>query len=245
VWQQQFEKYQNDGFTVVGIALDVEGVPPAKLYYEKFGVTFPALVDPNYATGFGVVPKTFFVDEHGVVQELSGWEDRLKPASERKPVTDAIASQWTDAEQRLAPASIARLVAKHTAAPEDLETAVELASRYIELQLTSEAKAVLLATTSHYEPRTIAQSDDRRKTFLLGHAYLQLSRASVGDRATQVEYATLSYYLNPSIGFGKQIARIIAPDKFDNRPNGDFDNRFREATLKRLRRERAIWLASK
>ena len=79
VWQQKFEKYRSENFTVVGLALDAEGIAPAKLYYEKFGVEFPSLVDPNYATQFGVIPKTFFVNEHGVVQDLRNWESRLSP----------------------------------------------------------------------------------------------------------------------------------------------------------------------
>ena len=68
-------------------------------------------------------------------------------------------------------------------------------------------------------------------------------RASEGDREQQVEYATLSYYLNPSIGFAKQIARIIDPEKFDNTPDGKLDNNFREGTYQRLKRQRAEWLS--
>lgn len=53
----------------------------------------------------------------------------------------------------------------------------------------------------------------------------------------------MAFYLNPTVGLGKQIARIIAPEKFDGRPNGDFDNKFREGTLLRLKSERAAWLS--
>ncbi|MEX0702328.1 MAG: hypothetical protein WD069_09555 [Planctomycetales bacterium] len=35
---------------------------------------------------------------------------------------------------------------------------------------------------------------------------------------------------------------IRAPEKFDL-PDGSFDNRFREGTLARLKKERAAWLA--
>ncbi|HRX81162.1 MAG TPA: TlpA disulfide reductase family protein, partial [Pirellulaceae bacterium] len=87
VWQAAFEKYGSDEFTIVGLALDAEGVAPAKLYYEKFGVTFPALVDPDYATQFGAVPKTFFVDEQGVVLELKDWEGQLARLGPLRPVT--------------------------------------------------------------------------------------------------------------------------------------------------------------
>ncbi|MBI2480601.1 MAG: hypothetical protein HYV60_18845, partial [Planctomycetia bacterium] len=79
---------------------------------------------------------------------------------------------------------------------------------------------------------------------LLGQAYFQLSRSHAGDREAQVRFASLSFYLNPSVGFGKQIARIISPEKFDGRPDGDFDNTSREATLQRLSEERKAWLAN-
>ena len=60
-----------------------------------------------------------------------------------------------------------------------------------------------------------------------------------------MRHATTSFYLHPTIGFGKQISRIIAPEKFDGRPKGDFDNDFREGTLKRLQAEREAWLNAK
>ena len=242
MWQEKFEKHRDEGFTVVGIALDADGIAAAKLYYDKFGVTIPALVDPNYATGFGVVPLTFFVDEHGVVQDAKNWEQRIEPVERRKPVTDEVRRRWTQPGLRLEPAQIAKLVDRRRRDPKDLLVAAELASRYLDLRLDREAAAVLRSTLAHYDPKRIARSADESKAKQLGQAYLQMARASVGNRATQVRYATLSYYMNPSVGFGKQIARIIAPEKFDHRPAGDFDNEFREGTLRWLRKERLAWL---
>lgn len=242
MWQKEFERFRDQGFTVVGIALDAEGIAPAKLYYEKFGVTFPALVDPNYATGFGAVPKTFFVDEHGVAQPLRDWQQRLRPTSQLKPVTDAIRAQWTEPGERLDASSIAGLVEKYRLDSSDLATAVELTSRYLQLNLTSEARGVLESVVKHYRPKEVARKGPRETVELLGQAFFQLSRASVGDRQRQVDYATMSFYLSPSVGYGKQIARIIEPAKFDHRPRGDFDNQFREGTLRRLRQERDAWL---
>lgn len=242
MWQNRFEKYRDQGFTVVGIALDVEGAAAAKPYYEKHGVTFPALVDPNYATGFGVVPLTFFVDEHGVVRKLAGWENRLEPADRLRPVTEEIRAQWTEPGARFGPRAISKLVARHEAAPTDLATSVELASRYLDLGLREEARAVLEPAVNRYDAKQVARGGDAPQARLLGQAYLQLARAADGDRERQVECATMSYFLNPSVGFGKQIARIIAPEKFD-RPDGSFDNRFREGTLARLKKERVAWLA--
>jgi hypothetical protein len=241
VWQETFAKYKSEGFTIVGLALDSEGIAPAKRYYDKYGVKFHALVDPNYATGFAVVPKTFFVNEHGVVQQTKGWEERLKPAGELQPVTDEIRAMWSEPGKRLDSAAIANLVAEHEKNPADLASAVELASRYLDLKLHSEARTVLQAAVGHYDAKQVSLSDDAQAARLLGQAYFQLARASTHSREDAVRYATLSFYLHPTVGFGKQIARIIAPEKFDGRPKGDFDNIFREGTLLRLRQERKVW----
>lgn len=240
MWQEVFEKHGGESFTVVGIALDVEGIPPAKLYYDKFETTFPALVDANYATGFGAVPKTFFIDEHGVVLETKDWEQQLARMGEVRPVTDEIRAQWTTRGRRLSSAAIAELEAGINSEPQDLAFATELASRYLALGQAEKARGVLDVAVADRDARAVARGggDDAR---LLGQAFLQLARAAA-EPQQRVRYATLSFYLDPSVGFGKQIARLISPEKFDGRPRGDFDNRFREATLSRLKRERAAWL---
>lgn len=241
MWQKTFEQYKSDGFTVVGLALDAEGIEPARRYYKRHGVTFPALVDPNYATGFGAVPKTFFVNELGVVQQLDGWRDRVESPSKLKPATEAVRKQWTAPSDRLSPEAVAELVEKNELDPQNLAVAVELASRHNALGLHGDARSVLERAVKPHDPREVAGGKDDQTRRLLGQAYFQLSRSRTDDRDMQVRYATLSFYLNPSVGYGKQIARIIAPEKFD-RPDGRFDNRFREATLSRLRKERSEWL---
>lgn len=243
-WEQKFQKYRSRGFTIVGVALDAEGAAPPKLYYEKYGVTFPALIDPNFATRIEAAPMTFFVDEHGVVQPLENWEQRIKAPEELRPVTRQIRRQWTKSGRRVEPAAMAELVARYRAAPNNLAAAAELASRYLDLQLASEARHVLETAVSNYDARAVANSGDPATTRLLAQAYFQLARAS-DNREAAVRCATLSYYLNPFIGLGKQIARMIAPDKFDGRPDGNFDSQFRQATLDRLARDRELWLKGK
>jgi len=237
-----FKKYGSDDFTVVGLALDAEGIAPAKLYYERFGVKFPALVDPDYATRFGAVPKTFFIDEHGVVLDAKNWETRLSQLGATRPVTDKIRSQWSASGARLDSAAIALLTEANSRNPYDLASAAELGSRYLALGLARQSRIVLQRAIEHHDGKAIARVGGRDAE-VLGQAYFQLARACEDDRESQVRYATLSFYINPSVGFGKQIARIIAPDKFDGRPNGDFDNQFREGTLRRLTDERKAWLS--
>ena len=227
---------------MVGLALDAEGIAPAKLYYEKFGVTFPTLVDPDYATRFGAVPKTFFVDEHGVVLQRKDWEKRLSELGPVRPVTESVREQWSQPGIRLDSRAIARLTEAAGRNPQDLSVATQLASRYLALGLRSEARTVLLRAANSYDAKEIARTGGKAAQ-LLGQTYFQLARTYGDQRANQVRYASLSFYLSPTVGFGKQIARIIAPEKFDGRPQGDFDNEFRESTLRRLSREREAWLA--
>lgn len=242
-WQAKFEELQNEGFTIVGLALDAEGIEPAKRYYDEFGVTFPALVDPNYATKFGAVPKTFLIDEHGVVlsQKANGWEARLKSLPPLQPVTDSISKQWTPTGIRLNSSSMEALVASNRERPADLYIAAELGSRYISLNQFRQAEAVLSQAAAQLDPQEVARTDENTSR-ALARVYFQWSRASVKSREQRVARATTSFFLDPTVGFGKQIARMIAPDKFDGRPNGDFDNEFREATLRRLKAERKVWL---
>jgi len=221
--------------------LDVEGAAAAKRYYEKAGVKFHALVDPNYATGFGYVPFTFFINEYGVVQETRGWEARIKPKDDLRPVTAAIRAKWTAPGVRLRDAAVATLVAKQKNSPKDLAVATELASRYLGLEKAAEARELLATAIGAYDAQEVGRSGDKDQARLLGQAYLQMARACVDDRETAVKYATLAYYLNPSVSFGKQIARVIAPEKFDT-ASGKFDNAFREGTLRRLKEERKEWL---
>lgn len=229
---------------MVGLALDSEGIEPAKRYYEKFGVSFPALVDPNYATRFGAVPKTFFVDEFGVImnaKKKGGWEAQLAKLPAVRPVTDKVRSQWSDAKARLDESSMDELVAKNKAQPDDLETAAELGSRYIALEKYEKAETVLARAAGEFDAQAIARTDKKISRHL-SWVYFQWSRAAPTDRELQVKRATTSFYLDPTVGYGKQIARIISPDKFDGRPKGDLDNRFREGTLRRLKSERIKWL---
>ncbi len=204
-------------------------------------MTFPALVDPDYATRFGAVPKTFFIDERGVVQSARNWEQQLAKLAAVRPVSDDLRAKWTKPGARLGAAAIRKLSAASVKSPRDLTVATQLASRYSALGLQPEARRVLLRAVEHYEAKSIAQAGGEQAR-LLGQAYFQLCRCCVGDRKSQVQYATQSFFLNPTVGFGKQIARIIAPEKFDGRPDGDFDNTFREGTLTRLKAERTEWL---
>ena len=149
-----------------------------------------------------------------------------------RPVTAKIRAQWSDPDARLDAAELARLTEANSRDQRDLDMATQLGSRYSALGLYQEARVVLQRAVKHCDTKAIAKAGGAASR-QLGQAHFQLARAFEGDRDGQVRHATLSFYLNPTVGFGKQIARIISPEKFDGRPNGDFDNRFREETLKR------------
>lgn len=248
MWQKEFKKHGGENVTIVGLALDAEGIPPAKRYYDQFGVSFPALVDTNYATKFTFVPRTFFIDELGVVRKIlrdeKDWDKLIQPRGKLKPVTDSIRKQWSALGSRLEDKAMAELRRKLRGDPGDLTAATQLASRYLDLKNADGARQILESAVARYDPLEVARGKDKEKINLLGDAYFQLSRALEGNRKVQVQQATLAFFLKPSVGYGKQIARIMAPEKFD-RPDGKFDNNFREATLRRLQKERQAWLNSK
>lgn len=240
MWQKVFEEHGSDEFTVVGIAMDSEGVAPAKKQYDRFGVTFPALVDPNYATRFEFVPWLFFVDEHGVVQD-GDWAEEIKKMGAIKPVTDAIRSQWTAKSDRNSLESLAALVLKHEAAPDDLAIASELASRYVALDRLEEARNLLRPLVKKYDELEIARSGDRVQQIALADAYIQLSRAET-DREAQVHASTMAYYVYPTKGYVKQVVRIKGPDYFDKTEDGKMDSEYRSSNIQRLVDERAAWI---
>ena len=211
-------------------------------YYERFGVTFPSLVDPDYATRFGAVPKTIFVDEHGVVQNARNREQQLPKPGNVRPVSRSVRDQWSPAGSRFDSAEIARLAAASADNPADLSIATQLASRYLALGLRSEARNVLTRAIDSYDAKTVARKGGSQSR-LLAQAYFLMIRCLEGDRVRQTKFATTSYYLNPTIGFAKQIARIIGPSRFDKRDDGSLDDTFRTATYRRLKQERAQWLA--
>ena len=88
----------------------------------------------------GAVPKTFFVDEHGVVQDTRHWEQELAKLGKTKPVTNDIRSQWSASASRLDGAELASLVAGNLKQPYDLTIATQLGSRYLALRLYDESR---------------------------------------------------------------------------------------------------------
>ncbi|MEM7013188.1 MAG: TlpA disulfide reductase family protein [Verrucomicrobiota bacterium] len=245
MWQKRFEELKSEGFTIVGIAMEAEGIEPAKMYYEKHGVTFPALVDPNFETGFGYVPWTFFVDEHGVVRAKGDiWKSLIKPDDELKPVTPEVLTKWSDSESRFKPEAIAELRKTQQENPDDLSAATDLASRYLTLGETKDAEIVLQAAVDAYDAKAAAKTGSRELRALLSRAYLLLSRAEKGDRDAQLKAARTAYFLAPTIGLAKQISRIADPTKFDDRPDGKLDNPYRNNYAKEIQKDREVWLKS-
>ncbi|MEM6277856.1 MAG: TlpA disulfide reductase family protein [Verrucomicrobiota bacterium] len=239
MWQEVFEKYGSDKFTVVGIAMDTEGIAPAKKQYERFGVTFPALVDPNYATRFDYVPWVFFVNEHGVVQEVD-WKDGVKSLEAYLPVSDYERDQWTSVGERTGVEAVAKLKADFEKDPRNLSLGSELASRLIALNQHKQAQSLLKPLVEKYDPLTIARSGDREQIVALADAFLQLSRAEK-EREDQVKAARLAYFVYPTKGYIKQVIRIEGPEYFDNTESGLMDSDYRSAGIRRLEAERKEW----
>ncbi|MCK6473559.1 MAG: hypothetical protein L6R28_17680 [Planctomycetes bacterium] len=185
-------------------------------------------------TKHAVVEGRLHVDAAALAK--ANLEELIKPDVPVRAVPDEVRAKFQNPGTRLAE----RLKAE----PGDLAAATALASRYLDLKLRAEAKAALEAAIAKHDAKAVAKAGGETAS-LPGQAYFQLARACEGDREVQVRHATTSFYLHPTIGFGKQISCIIAPEKFDRRPAGDFDIDLREGTLKRLQAEREAWLNAK
>lgn len=71
--QRMYEKYKDQGVVMLGVNLG-EPLVSVEQFTERFGVTYPVLLDPDLVVrdryGVKYYPTTFFVDREGIVREV-------------------------------------------------------------------------------------------------------------------------------------------------------------------------------
>jgi cytochrome c biogenesis protein CcmG/thiol:disulfide interchange protein DsbE len=76
-----YEQYKDQGFAMVGISLDREGVSVVKSFAQKYKINYPILmadgqVDKAYG-GIASIPTTFVIDSAGNIrQKYIGYRDK-------------------------------------------------------------------------------------------------------------------------------------------------------------------------
>ena len=76
-----YEQYKDQGFTMVGISLDREGISVVKSFVRKYQINYPILmtdgqVDRVYG-GITAIPTTFVIDSAGNIrQKYIGYRDK-------------------------------------------------------------------------------------------------------------------------------------------------------------------------
>ncbi len=74
--QELFERFEDDGLTILGISVDNPFEPAGRLFVERYQWTFPVLLTSNAvleAYDVRAIPVTFVVDSEGIlVRELIG-----------------------------------------------------------------------------------------------------------------------------------------------------------------------------
>jgi peroxiredoxin len=72
--QRMYEKYQDQGVVMLGVNLGEKPVVRVEQFVERFGVTYPVLLDPELTVrdryGVRSYPTTFFIDASGKVREV-------------------------------------------------------------------------------------------------------------------------------------------------------------------------------
>jgi peroxiredoxin len=80
-FQKFHQKYQDRGFSVVGINIDKKQAKAAK-FVERFGLTFPVGLDPESATireyKGRSMPISYLLDQQGVIRQVFFGFNRMK-----------------------------------------------------------------------------------------------------------------------------------------------------------------------
>jgi thiol-disulfide isomerase/thioredoxin len=77
-----YETYREQGFEVLGIALDTQGAAVVEPFVRKYGIPYQIVIgNPEVARAFGGltggIPTAFFVDRSGnIVQKIVGYRDK-------------------------------------------------------------------------------------------------------------------------------------------------------------------------
>jgi len=214
------ERFADNGFTVIGVAMDVQGVSAAKPWYQKHKITFPALVDPanvlGRTLGFRIVPNQFFVDELGTFRgriKKSELEDLL--AKPIQPVPPGLKQQL----QAAAPQpGLQSLIATAKNRPNDFDA--QLAAGQAALKTANDAAVELL---------TAAVTLDRSSV----EAWTTLAAAhlAVGDKPAAAKALRIALKLDPKNWLiHKQIWALEHPDRFYD---GRVDFRWQREQLRR------------
>jgi peroxiredoxin len=68
-----YKKYKDQGFEIVGISLDMEGVSLLTPFARQYGINYPILLGTREVVvaygGIKGIPTSFFVDRNGIVAE--------------------------------------------------------------------------------------------------------------------------------------------------------------------------------
>lgn len=76
-----YEQYKDQGFAMVGISLDREGVDVVKSFVQKYGINYPILMsDGQVAQAYGgitSIPTTFVIDSaNNIRRKYIGYRDK-------------------------------------------------------------------------------------------------------------------------------------------------------------------------
>jgi peroxiredoxin len=76
-----YEQYKNQGFAMLGISLDREGIDVVRAFVQKYGINYPVLMaDGQIARAYGgisSIPTTFVIDPAGNIRrKYVGYRDK-------------------------------------------------------------------------------------------------------------------------------------------------------------------------
>lgn len=69
--ERLFQRFRDKGFAAVGISVDAQGANAVRPVVDRYGFSFPILLDPQFETirkyGTRLIPTSYLIDQKGVI----------------------------------------------------------------------------------------------------------------------------------------------------------------------------------
>ena len=94
-----YKDYRDKGLEILAISTDVDGRRVVAPFVEKYGLTFPVLLDPKMDVGSGIqvrgIPSTYLLDKQGRVAGLEVGARDWNRSSLRRILDELLAEEGT------------------------------------------------------------------------------------------------------------------------------------------------------
>lgn len=126
-----YARHRTNQFTILSIAVDVQGPEVVTPWVKKYGVTFPVAVDTadvfGAAFGLKAIPVSLLIDEVGIVRLQGGGPSKELRAQVEEILREPVSEVRAGTRPSATALSVDELRAEANRQPDDVETRLALA----------------------------------------------------------------------------------------------------------------------